>query len=78
MEFLKLCKCERLDDDQFVRFRQLVGDEEEVDVNFIDYFKRTPLILLCRHNHSGGLFDCVELLLQRSDIYGRTSTEETL
>ena len=64
-----MCKCERLDEAQFVRFRHLVEDEEEVDVNCTDdLFGRTPLIWLCQNNQSDGLFDCVELLLQRSDV----------
>ena len=28
-----MCRREELDEDQFVRFRQLVEDEEEVDAN---------------------------------------------
>ena len=65
---MELCRCERLDESQFVRFRQLVENEEEVDVNCTDEYKRTPLISLCRHNRSDGLFDCVRLLLHRHDI----------
>ena len=63
-----MCECERLDEAQFVRFRQLVKDEEKVDVNCTDEFGFTPLLLLCRNNHSDGLFDCVRLLLERFDI----------
>ena len=64
-----MCRCERLDEDQFVRFHQLVEDEEEVDVNCCTgEFRWTPLISLCCYNHSDGLFDCVHLLLQRPDI----------
>ena len=64
-----MCRRERLDEAQFIRFRQLVEDEEEVDVNCTDdLFGETPLILLCRNNHSDGLFDCVHLILHRSDF----------
>ena len=76
-----MCRCERLDEAQFVRFRQLVEDEEEVGINCCtDVYRSTPLISLCLNNHSDGLFDCVELLLQRpdiqinrTDVYGRNA-----
>ena len=61
-----MCECEKLDEFQFVRFRQLVEDKE-VDVNNTDWIGST-LILLCRKNQSDGLLDCVDLLLQRPDI----------
>ena len=63
-----MCRHKELDETQFVRFRLLVEDEE-VDVNCTDdVFGRTPLIWLCQNNQSDGLFGCVELLLQRSDV----------
>ena len=56
---MKLCECEKLDEAQFVRFRQLVEDEEEVDVNCTNNDKQTPLILLCRYNDTVGL-NCLQ------------------
>ena len=66
---IDLCEWKELDESQFVRFRQLVEDEEEVDVNCCTgAFRWTPLILLCFFNDSDCLFDCVRLLLHRPDI----------
>ena len=62
-----MCESKKLDEDQFVRFRQLVKDEE-VDVNCIDDIGFTPLIWLCCYNQSDSLFACVHLILQRPDI----------
>ena len=65
---IHLCRCERLDEAQFIRFRELVENEEEVDINCHTRDKQTPLLLLCYNNESDGLFDCVHLLFKRSDI----------
>ena len=74
---LELCQCWVLDEAQFVRFRQLVEDEEEVDANCTDdVFGSTPLIWLCSNNHSDGLFDCVDLILHRSDIQINQTTKD--
>ena len=73
---LELCRHKELDESQFVRFRQLVEDEEEVDINCTDDLScTTPLISLCCYNHGDGLFDCVHLLLQRPDIQINQTSE---
>ena len=68
-----MCRCEALDDAQLIRFRQLVEDEEEVDINctdttLSDEYGFTPLIWLCALHQSDDLFVCVDLLLKRPDI----------
>ena len=68
-ELLRLCHRDGLDKKELLRFTQLVKNEEAavLDVNCTDERGRTTLMLLCRHNQSDSLYDCVEILLQRPD-----------
>ena len=61
-----MCRRKRLNEIQFVRFRQFLEDKE-VNVNCIDEIGFTPLIRLCQSNDSLGLYNCVDLLFQRHD-----------
>ena len=73
-----MCRHKELDEAQFVRFRQLVEDEEQVDVNCIDdVYRSTPLIRLCKNNQSDGLYNCVrhrpDIQINHTDPIGRNA-----
>ena len=69
-ELLRLCRLERLNDDDFSLFVQLVKDKDVVNINCTEAgYDFTPLILLCRYNQSDRLYNCLEILLrERHDI----------
>ena len=50
------------------RFLELVSDET-VSINYVQaYTLNTPLLLLCRYNHSDSLYPCLKAILQRPDL----------
>lgn len=67
-ELMNLCNCtQRLTDQQFARFCQLVADKT-LDINYVDLSKLTPLLLICLMQESDQLYDCVNELLKRPDL----------
>ena len=64
---IQLCGLKTLDSLRFEHFKQLVRDEK-VDLNCVDRFNRTPLIVLCRNNKNDNIIELIEALLSRCDI----------
>ena len=66
---------ERLDDVAFARFRQLVEDEETVNINCTNEYKDTLLSLLCENHQTDSLYSCVKILFAKQPDIGVNQTD---